>query len=98
MEINEIKEKINICLHICDIEIKKRGNGVSGESSITQLEFINEDLNNLMKILKSELGPSTQERYLTSFANAFRIWGWDMTQPTELFLLLTEINNVYKDL
>lgn len=42
--------------------------------------------------------PPKGERYLNSFACAFTIWGWDMQKPTEIFILLTELNNEYKNL
>lgn len=37
------------------------------------------------------------ERYLVSFAYAFKEWGWDMKNPSELYKKLCEIHNLYEN-
>jgi hypothetical protein len=48
----------------------------------------------LIKINTNQLPPQS-ERYLLSFANAFKVWGWNMNQPSELFVMLVNLNNNY---
>ena len=97
---NEFRNKLIKAIDICNAEIANRKNNISGESTEEQLEkVILPELNYLLTIIEDnqELSP-VQERFLCSFANAFTIWGWDMQHPTELFVLLTELNNEYKQL
>lgn len=49
-------------------------------------------------ILNSGQLPVKEQRYLYSFANAFKVWGWNIQKPTEIFILLTELNNEYKNI
>jgi len=42
--------------------------------------------------------PPKEERFLVSFANAFTVWGWNIQNPTKLFIMLTELNEKYKTL
>lgn len=37
-------------------------------------------------------------RFSMSFAYAFTSWGWDINNPSELFSLLREINDLYSKL
>lgn len=93
-----LQDKVLECLALCGYEKNRRVENISGESSISQLNQIISDLNNLKEILDFGVLPPSQKRYLVSFANAFRVWGWDMVKPSDLFLLLKEINNRYRDL
>lgn len=86
-------------IDLCNIELGRRKKGIYGESTEEQLEkFILPELNQLLKMVNKYQLPPKGERYLNSFACAFTIWGWDMQKPTEIFILLTELNNEYKNL
>ncbi|MDQ0362145.1 hypothetical protein [Breznakia pachnodae] len=98
MKANEINNEIMKCLNLCIFEKAKRNDGIVGESTISQLNEIITELSNLKETLNSRVLPPTQNRYLESFARAFKVWGWDMIKPSDLFLLLMEINNKYRDL
>ena len=96
---NKLLNNISDCIKICQEEIEKRNNGIKGESTLEQLEnVILPELNKLFNQLKNDSIPLQKDRYLTSFAYAFKIWGWDMQKPTELFILLQKINDTYKNL
>ena len=56
------------------------------------------ELEQLLKIVDDNTLPQKDQRYLISFASAFTIWGWDMQNPTDIFLLITKLNNDYKHL
>ena len=95
---SELINKLDKAYDICLSEINKRKKGIDGESSIQQLEVIIHELINIKKkVIETDL-PLAENRYLESFAMAFTVWGWNMNEPTELFILLTEINNDYKTL
>jgi len=97
--ISSLKADIKNCIEICKAEILKRKNGISGESTIEQLEsVILPELKELLKRLEDNNLPTKSERYLNSFAYAFKVWGWNMETPSELFIKLTEINNNYGQL
>ena len=97
MNRNIYKKDILYCLCLCEKEIEERKKGIQGESNLTQLEqIIIPELKQLMKIIDEGKLPPQTERYLLSFANAFTVWGWDMKNPTDLFLQLTKLNNNYK--
>lgn len=96
---DRFQEKIKEAIDMCKIELQRRKEGIFGESTEEQLEgTILPELYNLLTLVKSEEVLNKQDRYLNSFANAFIVWGWDMQTPTELFVLLSEINNDYKEL
>jgi len=94
------RQKVSDCINLCNQELINRKKGREGESSIEQIEgTILPELTQLINILdKNELPPIANERYLESFAYAFKIWGWDMQQPTELFIQLNNLNNEYKNI
>lgn len=78
---------------------KKRNDGVDGESTVEQQEtVIMPELRELLSIIDNKQLPPKVERYLNLFANAYTVWGWDMENPTELFLLITKLNNEYDEL
>ena len=95
---SELIKKIDKAYDICLAEINKRKNGIDGESSIQQLEVIIPELINIKKKVIEDDLPLAENRYLKSFAMAFTVWGWNMNEPTELFVLLTEINNDYRSI
>jgi len=92
------KQSIKKAIELCNIEIKKRNQGVDGESSIKQLtQIILPELKHLEDLLEKNQLPDKEERFLNSFANAFMVWGWNMQKPTELFVILNQLNNQYKE-
>lgn len=96
---DRFQEKIEKTIEICKIELQRRKEGIFGESTEKQLEgTILPELYNLLTFVKNEEVLDKQDRYLNSFANAFTVWGWNMQTPTELFVLLAELNNDYKNL
>ena len=95
---DDFKAKIYKTIEICYKELDLRNKGIDGESTINQLNTIISELRNILKSLdKQEIVP-VNKRYLKSFASAFTVWGWNMNTPTELFTLLTELNNEYKNI
>jgi hypothetical protein len=88
---------ISNCLKLAETELQDRINGKTGESTIEQLEkFVIPDLSNLLSKIKNKekLSPK-QDRYLISFANAFKVWGWNMNNPSVLYLQLLKIHENY---
>lgn len=96
---DKFKEKILRAIKLCNEELENRKNGVLGESTEEQLKnIILPELTQLLTMLNSNQLPAKKQRYLNSFANAFTVWGWNMQEPTEIFVLLTELNNEYKNI
>lgn len=83
---------------LCSCELAKRKSGVLGESSINQLEQIIKELDELLVKIRLDDIPSKSNRYLVSFAYAFKDWGWNMQNPTELYTSLCRLNTSYKNL
>ena len=95
----EYEKELLRCINLCKEEIQKRNEGIVGESTLKQLEeIILPELDKLFSVIKSGVLPTDNERYLNSFANAFTVWGWDMQNPSALFLSLTKLNNDYEKL
>lgn len=96
---NRFQRKILKTIELCNVELQNRQEGILGESTKEQLEeIILPELHQLLELVNNNQIPSKQQRYLNSFANAFTVWGWNMQTPTEIFVLLTELNNEYKNL
>lgn len=96
---DRFKEKILKTIRLCNEELYNRKKGMVGESTEEQLEnIILPELTRLLEMINNNQFPVKEKRYLYSFANAFTVWGWNMQNPTEIFVLLTEINNEYKNL
>ncbi len=92
-------KKIEYTHSLCVSELNNRKLGITGEATIQQLEeTIIPELECLINKLKTYSLPPKEQRYLISFANAFTVWGWNMNKPTELFIMLTELNEDYKKL
>lgn len=97
--ISSLQADIKNCIEMCNAEITKRKNGINGESTLEQLEsVILPELKELLKRIEENNLPIQSERYLNSFAYAFKVWGWNMETPSALFIKLTEINNNYGQL
>jgi len=98
-DITNFRNDIDICKSLFEQELKNRKKGKEGESSIEQIEnIILPELNQLLEIIDNDQLPPQSERYLLSFANAFKVWGWNMQQPTELFVQLVKLDDAYKKL
>lgn len=96
---NNFKKDLEKAIKLCEDELFKRKNNIVGESTQQQLEkFILPELNSLLNITTTQILPPKEERFLVSFANAFTVWGWNIQNPTKLFILLTELNEKYKTL
>jgi hypothetical protein len=97
--INDYKSDIKECIEMCEIELDKRKMGVLGESTIEQLEnTIIPELSSLLQNINLDKLPPEKDRYLISFAYAFKVWGWDMQNPTQLYAKLNVLNSNYKKL
>lgn len=96
---DEFREKILRAIKLCNEELVNRKEGMLGESTEEQLKnIILPELTQLLTMLNRNQLPAKEQRYLNSFANAFTVWGWNMQEPTEIFVLLTELNNEYKNI
>ncbi|MBC8597159.1 hypothetical protein [Qingrenia yutianensis] len=92
------KKKVDIALRISKDDLRRRKNDAPGESTIEQLEeTIIPEMEKLLKMDYDNLPPA-KDRYLVSFAYAFRVWEWSMVNTTRLFDLLVELNREYKEL
>lgn len=92
------KEKIIKTIGLCKEELVNRKRGVVGESTVDELEdLILPELEDLLKRVNNHQYPAEKCRYLISYANAFKVWGWNMEEPTEIFKLLAQLNREYKD-
>ena len=96
---NMFQRKILKTIELCNIELQNRKEEILGESTEEQLEgTILPELYHLLELINDNKLPVKEQRYLDSFANAFTVWGWNMQTPTEIFILLTELNSDYKKL
>lgn len=94
---SEFINKLNKAYNLCLTEIDKRKNGIDGEASKQQLKIIITELKRIKEMAEENKLPLIENRYFVSFALAFTVWGWNMNEPSELFLLLAELNNDYKN-
>lgn len=91
------REDIVRCINLCKTELDNRKNGIIGESSVEQIEnTILPELNHVLERINTGKIPDLNDRYLVSFACAFKTWGWNMQRPTELYIQLVNLNNNYK--
>ena len=99
-ETEQFCQDIQDCLNLAKNELNNRKNGLKGESTIEQLEnYIIPDLSRVLSdiISRKPLPPNTQQyRYIVSFGYAFKLWGWDMSKPTDIYLKLTKLNENYR--
>lgn len=84
--------------NLCYNELSERESGIIGESSIHQLKQIIQELDEITDKISSGNIPHKSNRYLVSFAYAFKEWGWNMQNPTELYVSLCRLNTSYKNL
>jgi hypothetical protein len=96
---NDFRKDVLKCKEMCLEELEKREHDIEGESTTEQLKtVILSELDKLLIALDKNDFPPKEERFLNSFANAFAVWGWNMQNPTELFLMLNKLNDEYKEL
>jgi len=93
---SDFKKDILKCKEMCLEELQRREEGIDGESTPEQLKTV--ILPELDEILDKEVFSPNEERFLNSYANAFKNWGWDMQKPTELYQMLNKLNDEYKKL
>ena len=97
-KVETFKKMVAEALKISKDELFRRTHGMPGESTVEQLEkIIIPELEKLSKMDYSNL-PPIEDRYLLSFADAFRIWEWSMINPSRLYILLVTLNKEYKKL
>ncbi len=97
-KIEAFKKMVAKALAISKDELRRRKNGMPGESTVEQLEkVIIPELEKFSKMDYSNLPPA-DKRYLFSFGYAFRVWEWSMLNPSRLYLLLLILNDKYKEL
>ena len=95
----DFRKKVELAYTIAVQELENRKRGIDGESTEAELEqVIIPEMQELMVIVDRKQLPPKEKRYLKSFANAFRVWDWDMNHPTQLFMLLSELNSEYKNI
>ena len=95
--VSEFEDEINTCIEICLAEIENREKGIEGESTIEQIRAILlPELYELREKIRTCNLPPQKDRYLLSFAYAFRVWGWNMNHPTSLYIKLASLNDHYK--
>ncbi len=93
------RERLLRAINLAKIELEDRKSGIEGESTIEQLEsVVLPELNDILRMIDNNLPLPWENRYLYSFACAFKVWGWDMQRPTALYSALTVLNKSYKKL
>ena len=97
---DKFKEKLLKTLQLCNMELENRKKGIVGESTEEQLEeIIIPELKKLLEDIENNNQlPPKEKRYLASFALAFKVWGWNMQTPTEIFDLLERLDREYRNL
>lgn len=87
------------CIEICVQKLQNPNeNDECSENHI--LDVIIPDMVDLSRrALTGNLPPKeSANQFSMSFAYAFKSWGWDINNPSELFSLLREINDLYSKL
>ncbi len=99
-KIVKLQNDISRALKLCETELTDRRNGIPGESTEEQLEevVIPELKRILCQLTSDQEFPEKEQRVLRFLSDARVYWGWDTRNPTELFMLLTEVNEEYNQL
>lgn len=96
MDTKTVLKTIQQVIDLCNVEAQ---NNFSGEATKEQvMSVILPDMESLMRLVETQQLPPQKERYVLSFANPFKVWGWNMQCPTKLYLALLTLNNYYKEL
>ena len=97
---DDFKNDIIKGLRLAENELQGRKNKIMGEATLEQLEnIVIPELSMLLAKANAEdtLPPNNQkDGYLVSFGLAFKEWGWDMQNPTALYLQLLKIHENYR--
>lgn len=89
-------ELIDWCLELCEEE---KAAGYPGEATKDQVEgcVIPDLLSFRQKVVDGDVFPKDPvDRWLVSFANAFKAWNWNMNDPTKLYIALARLHNAYR--
>lgn len=99
-KIVKLHDDVSKALKLCEEELANRRNGILGESTEEQLEkvVIPELKRILCQVTSDNEFPEKEQRTLRFLSDARVYWGWNTRNPTELFALLTEINEEYNQL
>lgn len=98
-KMKKFTDDINECLKLCNKILKDFESGILHECKKEQItDIIIPEMNKLLEATERGLFPPKNERYLISFAYAFKDWGWDMNNPTELYLCLVRLDREYREL
>lgn len=81
-------------------ELSRLNDGEIIEATREELEgTIIPELARLIDEINNNSFPTRRtNRFLVSFSYAFRVWGWNIEHPTELFIDLCQLNKLYKDI
>lgn len=99
------KFQVDNCIKICyeflanDFTYVKNNNEQNLVNEIK--EVILPEMLELKNINEHTVLPPANERYIKSFAYAFKIWGWEnwnMKYPSKLYKKLLKLNNMFKTL
>lgn len=99
IEFESLISNIKHCLDLCNDKLLYLKNGGIDECTIEQLtETIIPELEYILNNIDKCNLPPQNTRYLISFACAFKDWGWNMKNPSNLYIQLANINDEYKKL
>lgn len=99
IEFESFISNIKHCLDLCNEKLLYLKNGEIDECTIEQLtETIIPELEYILNNIDECNLPPQNTRYLISFAYAFKDWGWNMKNPSNLYIQLANINDKYKKL
>lgn len=92
-------ELIDKCISACNLKLQYLSE-FSDETDECKAYHINNvilpDMEKLKRIIKNNNLPPKKDRYSKPFAYAFKVWSWDMQNPSEIYLLLVEIDTLYR--
>lgn len=91
----ELLKMIDECISLCK---KEETTGYQGEATQMQIErFILPEMYELKyKVMSGNVPNNRNDRYILAFGSAFKVWGWDMENPTDLYLALLHLHTAYQ--
>lgn len=99
------KLQVNDCIKLCNKFLANDFTYVKNNKEQNLFNDIKEiilpEMSELKKINEKTVLPPADERYLKSFAYAFKLGeqdNWNMKQPSELYKKLLKLNNMFKTL
>ena len=91
--------QVKRCKKISNNELRERLSGIPGESTVSQLKnVVIPEMDDLTHKVNQNDFPNKENRFVLSFALAFRDWGWNIQEPTPLFSALRRLNDLYQRL